>query len=117
MERQKSSTLTKAHSLPAHSSRVFFCHIMFVLVWTDVAEHWAMCFVNVFGAVSSIKNYGHIAHFPKSRMGEGDHKCHEGQSRIATVQIRDKYNRLLTKSRMTERNWKKNTKSVFYVEI
>jgi len=30
------------------------------------------------------KSYGHIAHLPGSRMGPGDHKCHEGQKRIAT---------------------------------
>ncbi len=36
------------------------------------------------------KNYGHIPHLPNSRMGPGDHKCHEGQARIATVKTRDK---------------------------
>lgn len=38
-----------------------------------------------------IKAYGHIAHLPGSRMGPGDHKCHEGQARIATAQRRDKH--------------------------
>ncbi len=33
--------------------------------------------------------YGHIAHLPNSRMGEGDHHCHEGQERICTTEARD----------------------------
>lgn len=37
------------------------------------------------------KNYGHIAHFPESRMGPGDHKITEGQTRIATEKARDKH--------------------------
>ncbi|MCI0399412.1 MAG: hypothetical protein L0332_01205 [Chloroflexi bacterium] len=37
------------------------------------------------------KNYGHIPHLPNSRMGPGDHKCHEGQARIATVKTRERY--------------------------
>lgn len=37
------------------------------------------------------KNYGHIPHFPGSRIGPGDHKCHEGQLRIATEKARDKH--------------------------
>lgn len=36
------------------------------------------------------KAYGHIPHLPGSRMGPGDHHCHEGQSRIATERARDK---------------------------
>lgn len=36
------------------------------------------------------KAYGHIAHLPGSRMGPGDHKCHEGQARIATERVRDR---------------------------
>jgi len=31
-----------------------------------------------------IKSYGSIPHLPGSRIGIGDHKCHEGQERIAT---------------------------------
>lgn len=34
--------------------------------------------------------YGHIPHLPGSRMGPGDHACHEGQARIATVRVRDR---------------------------
>lgn len=37
------------------------------------------------------KAYGHIAHLPGSRMGPGDHKCHEGQARIATERARDRH--------------------------
>lgn len=33
--------------------------------------------------------YGHIAHLPNSRMGEGDHHCHEGQAAICTEKARD----------------------------
>ena len=36
------------------------------------------------------KCYGSIPHLPNSRLGEGDHHCHEGQSRIATKVRRDK---------------------------
>ena len=35
------------------------------------------------------KAYGHIAHITGSRMGPGDHHCHEGQAEIATVKTRD----------------------------
>lgn len=35
------------------------------------------------------KTYGHISHLPDSRMGPGDHKCSDGQERIATKQPRD----------------------------
>ena len=34
------------------------------------------------------KSYGHIPHLPGSRMGPSDHKIHEGQASIATVQPR-----------------------------
>jgi len=37
------------------------------------------------------KTYGHIPHLPGSRIGPGDHMCHKGQARIATVKVRDKY--------------------------
>ena len=36
------------------------------------------------------KNYGSIPHLPGSRRGPGDHKCHEGQAKIATEKARDK---------------------------
>lgn len=34
--------------------------------------------------------YGHIPHLPGSRMGAGDHHCHEGQYRICCEKTRDK---------------------------
>ncbi len=37
------------------------------------------------------KCYGHIPHIPGSRTGPGDHKCSEGQARIATSKARDKH--------------------------
>lgn len=37
------------------------------------------------------KAYGSIPHLPKSRMGPGDHACHEGQARIATERARDRH--------------------------
>jgi hypothetical protein len=38
-----------------------------------------------------MKNYGHIAHLPGSRMGPGDHSCELGQARIATLKARDRH--------------------------
>lgn len=40
------------------------------------------------------KNYGHIPHLEGSRMGPADHKCSDGQARIATVQVRDKHDEI-----------------------
>ena len=37
------------------------------------------------------KAYGHIPHIPGSRMGPGDHRCHEGQALIATTKKRDRH--------------------------
>lgn len=37
------------------------------------------------------KAYGSIAHLPTSRMGAGDHHCHEGQQRIVTERVRDRH--------------------------
>src|SRR5687768_9853020 len=38
-----------------------------------------------------IKAYGSIAHLPGSRLGPGEHHCHEGQARIATLKARDRH--------------------------
>ena len=46
------------------------------------------------------KAYGHIAHLPGSRMGPGDHKCHEGQARIATQRARDKHDRIIVQEKL-----------------
>ena len=39
----------------------------------------------------SAKAYGHIPHLPGSRMGPGDHHCHQGQAEIATLKARDRH--------------------------
>jgi len=42
-----------------------------------------------------MKNYGHIAHLPGSRMGPGDHSCELGQARIATLKARDRRDHII----------------------
>lgn len=51
-----------------------------------------------------IKNYGSIAHLPGSRIGPGDHKCHEGQKRIATEKARDKHDHILVLEKLDGSN-------------
>lgn len=51
-----------------------------------------------------IKNYGSIAHLPGSRMGPGDHACHEGQSRICTEKVRDKHDRIIVQEKLDGSN-------------
>jgi hypothetical protein len=46
------------------------------------------------------KAYGHIPHLPGSRMGPGDHKCHEGQARIATERTRDRHDRVIVTEKL-----------------
>lgn len=46
------------------------------------------------------KAYGHIAHLPGSRMGPGDHKCHEGQARIATEKARDRHDMIWVQEKL-----------------
>lgn len=50
------------------------------------------------------KNYGSIAHLPGSRMGPGDHKCHEGQERICNVKTRDKHDRIVVQEKLDGSN-------------
>jgi len=50
------------------------------------------------------KNYGHIPHLPSSRMGLGDHKCHEGQARIATEKKRDKHDEIIVQEKLDGSN-------------
>jgi RNA ligase len=50
------------------------------------------------------KSYGHIAHLPGSRMGPGDHKCHEGQKRIATEKARDRHDRIVVQEKLDGSN-------------
>lgn len=50
------------------------------------------------------KSYGHIAHIPGSRMGPGDHKCSDGQKRIACKKTRDKYDRIIVQEKLDGSN-------------
>ena len=50
------------------------------------------------------KSYGHIAHLPGSRMGPGDHKCHEGQKRIATEKTRDRHDVVIVQEKLDGSN-------------
>lgn len=50
------------------------------------------------------KTYGHIPHLPGSRTGPGDHMCHEGQARIATVKTRDKYDTVILQEKLDGSN-------------
>jgi len=50
------------------------------------------------------KSYGHIPHLPGSRVGPGDHKCHEGQARIATEKIRDKHDLVIVQEKLDGSN-------------
>lgn len=47
-----------------------------------------------------IRAYGHIPHLPGSRMGAGDHHCHEGQYRICCVKTRDKHDRITVQEKV-----------------
>ncbi|MCP4363641.1 MAG: hypothetical protein GY796_37050 [Chloroflexi bacterium] len=51
-----------------------------------------------------IKNYGHIPHLPRSRMGAGDHHCHEGQAKIATIKTRDKNDEIFVQEKLDGSN-------------
>ena len=46
------------------------------------------------------KAYGHIPHLSDSRMGPGDHACHEGQSRICQVKARDRHDRIIVQEKV-----------------
>lgn len=50
------------------------------------------------------KSYGHIPHFPGSRMGPGDHKCSDGQLRIATEKARDRHDRIIVQEKLDGSN-------------
>lgn len=50
------------------------------------------------------KSYGSIAHLPGSRMGPGDHACHEGQKSIACVHPRDKHDRVIVQEKLDGSN-------------
>lgn len=50
------------------------------------------------------KSYGHIPHLPGSRMGPADHKCHEGQKRIACENVRNKHDRVIVQEKLDGSN-------------
>ena len=50
------------------------------------------------------KSYGSIPHLPNSRMREGDHHCHEGQARIATLKKRDKHDLIIVQEKLDGSN-------------
>lgn len=50
------------------------------------------------------KNYGSIAHLPGSRLGPGDHKCHEGQERICNEKTRDKHDLIIVQEKLDGSN-------------
>jgi hypothetical protein len=46
------------------------------------------------------KAYGSIPHLPNSRIGPGDHHCHEGQWRICCEKVRDKHDRIIVTEKL-----------------
>jgi hypothetical protein len=46
-----------------------------------------------------IKAYGSIPHLIGSKIGPGDHHCHEGQHRICTEKTRDKYDLVIVQEK------------------
>jgi len=48
--------------------------------------------------------YGSISHLPNSRLGSGDHHCHEGQARIATAKVRDKHDIVIVQEKLDGSN-------------
>jgi len=50
------------------------------------------------------KAYGSIAHLPKSRLGPGDHKLTDGQTRILTEKARDKHDTIIVQEKLDGSN-------------
>lgn len=50
------------------------------------------------------KAYGSIPHLPGSRLGPGDHHCHEGQAKIATEKVRDKHDVVIVQEKLDGSN-------------
>jgi hypothetical protein len=50
------------------------------------------------------KAYGSIPHLPGSRLGPGDHHCHEGQAKIATEKARDKHDVIIVQEKLDGSN-------------
>ncbi len=47
-----------------------------------------------------IKAYGHIPHFPGSRVGPGDHRCDPGQARICCEKARDRHDEIIVQEKV-----------------
>ena len=45
-----------------------------------------------------------MPHLPGSRIGPGDHKCHEGQAKIATIQKRDRHDFIIVQEKVDGSN-------------
>jgi hypothetical protein len=50
------------------------------------------------------KSYGHIPHFPGSRMGPADHTCSPGQLTIATLKARDRHDVIIVQEKLDGSN-------------
>lgn len=50
------------------------------------------------------KAYGSIPHLPGSRVGPGDHHCHEGQAAICWTKTRDKHDRVIVTEKLDGSN-------------
>lgn len=50
------------------------------------------------------KAYGSIPHLPGSRLGIGDHHCHDGQSAICLTKARDKHDRIIVTEKLDGSN-------------
>jgi hypothetical protein len=50
------------------------------------------------------KAYGSTPHLPGSRVGVGDHHCHEGQERICTTKARDRHDRIIVTEKLDGSN-------------
>ena len=46
------------------------------------------------------KSYRSIPHLPGSRLGPGDHHCHDGQRIIATEKVRDRWDRVIIQEKL-----------------
>jgi len=50
------------------------------------------------------KSYGHIPHLPGSRVGPGDHMCHEGQKRIVCEKVRNRHDNIIVQEKLDGSN-------------
>lgn len=50
------------------------------------------------------KAYGSIPHLPGSRLGPGDHHCHQGQAKIATEKARDRHDIIIVQEKLDGSN-------------